>query len=311
MMTGSHARGGILVTGGAGFIGSHVVNSLLTRRRDVHVLDNLTSGSLSNITGDAVLHTGDIRSEVDVVSSIRAAEADVIVHCAAQTSVERSMKDWEFDEAVNVSGTQVLLNAARSEFVRRFIFLSSGGAIYGETEQPATEQTSPAPRNFYGMHKLSAEEGVRAAGLPFAVIRPSNVYGPGQRSDAEGGVLAIFCDRITANLPIEIHGAGQQVRDFVYVSDLVEAVLLAISHPEDVIWNVSSGEATAIIDAAHMLGEQLGRKPEFVFQERRSGDVDRSVISPALICSTGRWGPPLTLRDGLRRLVSNAATAPA
>lgn len=310
-MMDAQRGGGILVTGGAGFIGSYVAKALLEEGRKVHVLDNLISGSRSNVPEGGVLHTGDIRSEADVATSIQTAGASVIVHCAAQTSVERSMKDREFDHDINVNGTRVLLNAAREASVGRFIFISSGGAIYGETAEPATEQTPPAPRNFYGMHKLSAEESVRTGGVPFAIIRPSNVYGPGQRSDVEGGVLAIFCERMTTNRPVEIHGAGKQVRDFVYISDLINAVTLAISRPENVIWNVSSGESTAIIDAARILAEEMGRKPEFIFQERRAGDVDRSTMSPALICSTGRWGPPLSIREGLQRLVADAATAPA
>jgi len=239
-----------------------------------------------------------------VASVIREAQAEGVVHCAAQTSVERSMNDSELDRDVNVTGTQLLLDEARRACVRRFVFMSSGGAIYGETIEPATERTPPSPRSFYGIHKYLAEESVRAAAIPFAILRPSNVYGPRQRCDTEGGVLAIFSDRISADLPIEIHGDGRQVRDFVNVSDIIEAVRVAISHPEDVIWNVSSGTGTAVIDAARRVGEQLGSDPRLVFRPRRAGDVDQSLISSALISSTGAWGPPLSLRDGLRGLVA-------
>jgi len=310
-MTDEFAEGGILVTGGAGFIGSHIVEALHAEERRVHVLDNLTTGRASSIPRDVVLHTGDIRSKSAVASAIHEAHAQVIVHCAAQTSVERSMNDPEFDLDVNETGTKVLLDAARQASVPRFVFLSSGGAIYGETADPATEETPPSPRNFYGDHKLLAEKRVQASGLPFAILRPSNVYGPRQRSDAEGGVLAIFSQRIAGNLPIDIHGDGRQVRDFVYVSDLVDAVKLAISCSEDVTWNVGSGTATAIVDAAVILGEHLGVAPQLVFRPRRAGDVDKSLISTALLSATARWGPPVPLRAGLRLLTQNLVTRPA
>jgi len=308
-MTDRSALGGVLVTGGAGFIGSHIVEAMHAAGRPVQVLDNLTTGRASNIPRDIALHSGDIRSEAAIAAAIRAAQAHVIVHCAAQTSVERSMNDPQYDRDVNETGTQLLLDAARQASVRRFVFISSGGAIYGETPEPASEDTPPSPRNFYGTHKLFAEERVRRSGLSFAILRPSNVYGPRQRSDAEGGVLAIFSERIAGGLPVEIHGDGRQVRDFLYVSDLVEAVELAISRSENVVWNVGSGRATAIRDAALILADQLGMTPQLVFRPRRAGDVDKSLVNPALLSSTGRWGPPLALREGLQRLTESIKTA--
>jgi len=310
-MTGRFAEGGVLVTGGAGFIGSHIVETLHAQGRRVHVLDNLITGRASNIPRAVPLHTGDIRSKAEVAAALRTAQAEVIVHCAAQTSVERSMNDPKFDREVNEIGTQILLEAAREGSVRRFVFVSSGGAIYGETAEPATEETPPSPRNFYGSHKLWAEERVRAAGLSFAILRPSNVYGRRQRSDAEGGVLAIFSERIAGQLPVEIHGDGHQVRDFLYVSDLVDAVRLGISCSDNVVWNVGSGTATTILDAALILADHLGVTPRLVSRPRRAGDVDRSLLSPALLVSTGQWGPPVPLRSGLRRLIENLQAPPA
>jgi len=310
-MTHKFGEGGILVTGGAGFIGSHVVEALHKEGKRVHVLDNLSTGCASNIPREVALHTGDIRSKAAVASAIHEAQADVIVHCAAQTSVERSMNDPEYDRDVNETGTQVLLDTARQASMRRFVFLSSGGAIYGETAEPATEETPPSPGNFYGSHKLLAEKRVQAAGLSFGILRPSNVYGPRQRSDAEGGVLAIFRERIAHKLPVEIHGDGRQLRDFLYVSDLVDAVGLAVSYSEDVVWNVGSGVATPILDAAVILGEHFGVAPLLVFRPRRAGDVDKSLVSPALLASTGRWGPPVPLRVGLRQLTEQIVMSPA
>jgi UDP-glucose 4-epimerase len=310
-MTRKFGEGAILVTGGAGFIGSHVVEALHAEGHRVHVLDNLSTGCASNIPREVALHTGDIRSKAAVAAAIHEAQAEVIVHCAAQTSVERSMNDPDYDRDVNETGTQVLLDAARQASMRRFVFISSGGAIYGETSEPATEETPPSPGNFYGTHKLWAEKRVQAAELSFAILRPSNVYGPRQRSDAEGGVLAIFGERIADKLPVEIHGDGRQLRDFLYVSDLVDAVGLAVSYSEDVVWNVGSGVATPILDAAVILGELLGVAPQLIFRPRRAGDVDKSLVSAALITSTGRWGPPVPLRAGLRQLIERSVMSPA
>ena len=207
------------------------------------------------------------------------------------------MMDPEFDREVNVTGTRYLLAAARETHVGRFVFVSSGGAIYGETEEPATEASMPAPRSFYGMHKYVAEEFVRASGVPFAIQRPSNVYGARQRSDAEGGVLSIFRERLTAGLPIVIHGDGRQVRDFVYVGDVVDAAVLGISTPGDVIWNVCSGIATTIRDAARMIAAEAGRDPVIAYAPRRAGDIDKSLLSPARILATNAWRPPVALES--------------
>jgi UDP-glucose 4-epimerase len=268
----------------------------------VHILDSLATGRRDNVPSTAQLHVGDIRSATDVGSVFRQVHFDVVVHCAAQTSVERSMLEPEVDRDVNVVGTRVLLEAARKTGVRRFVFMSSGGAIYGETSSPATEDSVPAPRSFYGIHKYVAEEFVRASGLPFAILRPSNVYGPRQRSDAEGGVLAIFSERLAAGEPITVHGDGSQVRDFVYVSDLVDAVALALDYAGDHIWNVCSGRGTSVLQAARLMARQMGLGPDIRFGPRRAGDIDKSLVSPARLLATGAWGPPQDIASGLRSL---------
>ena len=306
-MTAETRPGRVLVTGGAGFIGSHVAEALLRDGWDTHVLDSLATGSVTNVPPDARLHVADIRSADELGATFRSAPFDAIVHCAAQTSVERSMKDPDLDRDVNVTGSRSLLQAAKASDVRRFVFISSGGAIYGETAEPATELSVPAPRSFYGMHKYVGEEFVRASGVHYGIIRPSNVYGPRQRADAEGGVLAIFFERLAAGLPIDVHGDGSQVRDFVYVADLVDSVRLALSTSEDVIWNVSSGVATSVLEAAHAIGRELGAEPQLRFRPRRAGDIESSLLSPARILATGEWGPPLPLVTGLQRLTAENA----
>lgn len=296
----------VLVTGGAGFIGSHVAQRLYSLGWDTNVLDSLATGDRANVPVGVPLHIADIRAEGELLAVLRTGY-DAIVHCAAQTSVERSMTDPEFDRAVNVTGTRHLLAAARETGVSRFVFMSSGGAIYGETAEPATEASVPAPRSFYGMHKYVAEEFVRAAGVPFAILRPSNVYGPRQRSDAEGGVLSIFRESLMADLPIEFQGDGRQVRDFVYVDDIVDAVVLAAETGADVIWNVCSGIATTVSEAARIIGAEIGCVPVIERKPRRAGDIDKSLLSPARILATNNWGPPVALNAGLRRLAADAS----
>jgi len=298
-----------LVTGGAGFIGSHVAGTLDALGCHVEVLDNLSSGDPTNVPPGVPLRIGDIRSHADVRAAFGAARFDAVVHCAGQTSVLRSMLDPSLDWDVNVMGTRRLAMAAKASGVRRFVFLSSGGAIYGETPRPAGERTMPAPCSYYGLHKYVAEQLLQVEGLPYAILRPSNVYGPRQRSDAEGGVVAIFWQRLLAGEPLDVHGDGQQIRDFVFVADVVDAVLAALAIEDKVIWNVASGEATSIINLATAMATVAGRPLEVRYRPRRPGDVARSLLSTVTLRATGLWGPPLPLVEGLRLTLAEAPEA--
>ncbi len=301
-----NARPSVLVTGGAGFIGSHVAEGLSAQGWRVDVLDNLSAGSAENLPPGVRLHLGDLRSDADLRAVFREAPFQVVIHCAAQTSVLRSMLDPELDFEVNVVGTRRLLTMAKASGVRRFALVSSGGAIYGETDQPATERTLPAPRSYYGLHKYAAEQLVQTEGVSYAILRPSNVYGPRQRTDADGGVTAIFLERLLTGEPLEIHGNGRQMRDFIHVSDVVSAVLAALAVEGDVIWNVASGEATAVLDLAEMMAELACRPAQFEYRPRRAGDIARSLLSADALRCTGLWGPPLPLVRGLRLTLSEA-----
>ncbi len=179
----------VLVTGGAGFIGSHVVDALLAAGDDVHALDDLSKGHVTNLPDAVPLHVLDI-GDPGVDRLLRDVRFDAVVHCAAQTNVMRSIADPYLDRQINVDGLRRVLDAAASTGVRRFVFVSSGGAVYGETPSPADEETAPQPDNPYGEHKLRGEQMVAASTIPSVVLRLSNVYGLRQRSDAEGGVIA-------------------------------------------------------------------------------------------------------------------------
>ncbi len=297
----------VLVTGGAGFIGSHVSEALHAQGWRVDVLDNLSAGGAEHIHPDAKLHVGDIRSHADLCEVFRDVEFDIVVHCAAQTSVHRSMLDPELDYAVNVTGTRNVLAIAKSHAVRRFVFVSSGGAIYGETAAPASERTLPSPRSYYGLHKYAAEQIIRTDEVPYAILRPSNVYGPRQRFDAEGGVVAIFLARLLTGRPIEIQGSGRQVRDFVHVSDVVSAVLATFASDSDTVWNVASGQAVTILELAETIAALAHQSAQVSYGPRRPGDIDRSVLSTAALRATGLWGPPLPLAAGLQLTFADAA----
>ncbi len=299
------AKPTMLLTGGAGFVGSHICNALAGQWR-IKVFDNLSHGALSNVADhpDVSFHLGDLRSDADVRGAFDGGHIDAVVHCAAQTSVPLSMEDPGFDWQVNVAGTHRLVRLAAEHGAGRFIFMSSGGAVYGETPAAAAECSLPGPRSYYGLHKYAAEQVIRLQGISHAVLRPSNIYGPGQRSDADGGVVAIFLERLLAGLPLAIFGDGQQERDFVYVADVVEAVRRALDVNDDVLWNVCSGTVTSILGLLDILVELTGVRPDLSFEGPREGDVRRSLLqSPALAIQA-----PTSVRDGLRALV--AASSP-
>lgn len=296
-----------LVTGGAGFIGSHVAEALHALGWHVEVLDNLSTGNRANVPPGVTLHVGDVRCAATLARVLRRRRFYGLIHGAAQTSVARSMGDPRLDWEVNVLGTRLAAAAAQAAGVSRFVFISSGGAIYGETAEPATEETLPAPRSYYGLHKYAAEAEVRASGLSWAVLRPANVYGPRQRAGADGGVVATFRERLLAGKPLEIYGDGTQVRDFLHVSDMVRAVLAALRTPYDVTWNVASGEAVSIAALAALMAELAGRAPDVRYLPPRPGDVRRSLLSPVRLLATGLWGPPVPMTTGLLDLLRPAA----
>ncbi len=292
----------ILVTGGAGFIGSYVVERCLARGLAVAVIDDLSTGRRENLPPGTLLAQASILED-DALRFARDARPRAIVHCAAQVSVPASMADPLRDLAVNVVGTARMLAVAREVGVERFVFLSSGGAIYGETARPADEETPPQPSSYYGVHKLAAEHHVILSGVPYGILRPSNVYGPRQRDDQEGGVVSIFARRIARGEPITIFGDGRQERDFVHARDVADAVMAVLDRRESGIWNVSSGRPTTVLDLAATIEAVAGRRVERVFAPRRPGDVERSVLDSARLRRETGWRPRVALEEGVRELV--------
>ena len=295
----------VLVTGGAGFIGSHVVEALLLAGDDVHALDDLSRGQVTNLPAAVPLHVLDI-GDASVTKLLRELQFDAIVHCAAQTNVMRSITDPDLDRRINIDGLQRRLDAAADSRIERFVFISSGGAVYGETNVPADEGTSAQPDNPYGQHKLSGERMLAASPIPGVTLRPSNVYGRRQRSDAEGGVIAIFAERLAAGEKLRIYGDGEQERDFVHVSDVVDAVLLMLDdHSMCGVWNVGTGRATTVNEVAATMLEAFGAVGEVEHLPPR-GEVRRSCLDVSKLIATGRWRPRIDLVGGVADLARSA-----
>ena len=300
---------GALVTGGAGFIGSHLVDALLARGGDVHVVDNLSTGSRENLASAADLHEVDIRDEAleQLAARLR---PDVVFHLAAQADVGTSVERPTFDADVNVVGTARVLEAARASGAR-VVFASSGGAVYGECERPAREDDEPQPLSPYAASKLAGEKYLatwnRLYGAGHVTCRLANVYGPRQMATLEGGVVAIFLDRMRAGQETEIFGDGEQTRDFVYVGDVAAAMLAAAGSPTGGVYNVGSGVATTIRELHRLCAETAGVEQEPRLAAERPGDLRRSVIDASRAAGELDWRAETTLAEGLANIWNTSA----
>jgi UDP-glucose 4-epimerase len=280
-----------LVTGGAGFIGSHLVEALLDRGDEVTVIDDLSTGRRENLQGalarGASLHEVDIRDAQRTHSVLAGARPDIVFHLAAQIDVRKSIEDPAWDAAINVGGTINLLEAARHAGVRRVVNTSTGGAIYGETDVvPTPESVAPRPMAAYGQSKFCAEAYCgwyeRLYGLSSVTLRYGNVYGPRQDPHGEAGVIAIFCGALLAGERPKVFGDGRQTRDYVYVDDVVAANLAAAAHPEaHGTYNVGTGREASVLEVIAALRTAAGL-PEGAFEPEfappRAGELQRSWL---------------------------------
>jgi UDP-glucose 4-epimerase len=289
-----------VVTGGAGFIGSNLVDALVQRGDEVVVVDDLSSGKRENLNAAATFVDGDIRNGID------AAGAAVVFPLAAQADVQTSMLRPDHDAAVNVVGTVQVLEAARAAGAR-VVFSSTGGAIYGECDGPAREDSPLEPVSPYGIAKLCAEEYLRGwnriHGSGHVVLRFANVYGPRQDSSLEGGVAAIFLERLAHGDETLIFGDGLQTRDFVYVGDVVGA-LLAAADRDGGTFNIGTGQETTVLELYGLCAEVTGSNAEPRFEPQRLGDARRSVLDVSLAAAELGWRPAMPLADGLRRALA-------
>jgi len=294
----------ILVSGGAGFIGAHSVRALLDAGHAVQAVDDLSHGRREALPAGASLEVLDVRSP-ELLARVAALRPDAVLHLAAQMDVRKSVADPLFDASVNVLGTLNLLEAARRAGAKRFVFASSGGAIYGEQEVfPAPESHPRRPASPYGVSKLCAEEYVAhyrlAHRLSTLSLRYANVYGPGQDPQGEAGVVAIFCGKLTKGESPTINGDGLQTRDYVHVSDVARANRLAIESQAPGVLNIGTGRECDVVTLARLLASALGARPDFRHGPPAPGEQRRSVVDAAAAASVLGWKPEVALEQGLR-----------
>jgi len=299
----------ILVTGGAGFIGSHVADAALAAGHTVAVLDDLSTGERALVPPEAAFYEGDICDAAFVERVFSEFEPEVLNHHAAQMDIRRSVADPVFDARVNILGTLTLLTAAVRHRTRRVIFASTGGACYGEQEAfPAAEDHPLCPVSPYGTAKVAVETYLGAFyamyGLSYAALRYANVYGPRQNPFGEAGVVAIFASRLLREVEPVINGDGRQTRDYVYVGDVVAANLAAIEGPETIRANIGTGRETSVTDLYQGLVEAVGWGGEAEHGPAKPGEQQRSVIDPVLAWETWGWRPQVPLSEGLGRSVA-------
>jgi len=306
-----------LVTGGAGFIGSTLVDALVARGNQVTVVDDLSTGRLENLgaalEAGATLVRGDIRDGAELLAVARDAEPEVVFHIAAQIDVRKSVSDPAFDASINVGGTANVLEAARAVGSRRLVFTSTGGAVYGEgdgQELPLSEDAPVAPMAPYGQSKLAAEGYLalyeRLYGLSSVALRLGNVYGPRQDPLGEAGVIAIFCGRLLAGERPTVFGDGGQTRDYVHVDDVVRAILAAAESEATGPINVGTGRETDVLELVsglRALGNGNRFEPEFA--PARVGEVQRISIDPGRAERELGWRAKTTLDGGLEQTLAS------
>jgi UDP-glucose 4-epimerase len=305
----------VLVTGGAGFIGSHVADLFLARDYTVEVLDNLSTGRRENVDSRARVHELDIRS-AEAARLVAQTPYDVIVHLAAQIDVRKSVADPVADASINICGTLNIVEAIRQSgrgARTRFVFSSTGGALYGDFVDPPNVENYPKdPESPYGIAKLSVEHYLayygRVHGLDTAVVRYANVYGPRQDPHGEAGVVAIFCGRILDGRPLSIFGDGSQTRDYVFAGDVAEATFLAatrnLPRPERLdarAFNVGTGVETSVTELARVLRRVARSEVAVEHLPKRPGEQQRSVVSASKAASLLGWRPRASLEEGLTR----------
>jgi len=298
----------ILVTGGAGFIGSHIVDAYVAAGHEVFVVDDLTSGDRRNLNPHARFHQLDILDPeaADLIAQI---SPDVLNHHAAQMDVRRSVSDPVYDARVNILGSLNLLEAGRKAGLKKVIFASSGGAIYGEQEAfPASEDHPKRPASPYGVSKLAGEAYLsyykETHRLPYIALRYANVYGPRQGLKGEAGVIGIFARQLLSGQTPTINGDGKQTRDYVYVGDVVAANLLALESPHVGALNIGTGLETDVLMLYRKLCEKIGCKIPAVHAPPKSGEQTRSCLDAARARTILGWFPTTTLDEGLGRTVA-------
>jgi UDP-glucose 4-epimerase len=298
----------ILVTGGAGFIASHIVDAYLNLGHEVTIIDNLSTGRRENLNTRATFVEGDIRDTNKVRGVFDSTKFDIVSHHAAQMDVRRSVNDPVYDASVNIVGVLNILESCMKSGVQRFVFASSGGAIYGEQDYfPADERHPTRPISPYGVAKLTTENYLfyykTVFGLDSVCLRYANVYGPRQNPEGEAGVVAIFTSKMLASEQPVINGDGKQTRDYVFVRDVVQANVLALESKGTDIFNIGTGVEADVNTLFHHLKNATGSRAEEIHGPGKKGEQQRSVLDARKITGSLGWKPSVSLEEGLSQTV--------
>lgn len=296
----------VMVTGGAGFIGSHLTDALVARGDQVVVIDDLSRGRAGRVHEAAKMHQGTVTDLGNLMPLFARFRPDLICHLAAQIDVRDSVTEPKRDAEANVLGTVSVLEAAR-EVGARVLFCSSGGALYGrDAPVPSHEDIPPLPESPYGVAKQSAELYVglynRLHNTRHGILRLANVYGPRQDPAGEAGVVAVFCARVLEGQPPTIYGDGRQTRDYVYVADVVDAFLAAAARDRPGIWNIGTGTEVSVLALAAQIGDVAGRRFDPIFAPLRPGELLRSSLASGRARSDLRWSAATPLAVGITRV---------
>lgn len=299
----------ILVTGAAGFIASHVADAYVAAGHDVIALDDLSRGVRGNVNSQCRFYQCDIRDREAIKKIFSAEKPEIVNHHAAQMDVRRGVREPLFDAQVNILGSLNLMQAALTCGTRRFIYIASAGAGYGEpTETPVSEDHAINPITPYGISKHTGEHYLftfhSLYGLEYVVLRYGNVYGPRQSSQGEAGVFAIFCEQMLAGLQPVIYGDGQKVRDYVYISDVVAANVAALDRGTNEILNISSGVETTDLEVFHLVRQLLGKRVEPKYVPVRPGEIGRICLDIRKARTLLQWEPRVSLSEGAQMTVS-------
>jgi UDP-glucose 4-epimerase len=306
--------GRVLVTGGAGFIGSHIAEAYLRGGWDVTVLDDLSRGHEKNVPKGARFVKADIRSQ-EAKRVVAEGTFDVLNHHAAQIDVRVSVDEPAFDASINIVGLVNLLEGAGDGGVKRVVFASSGGTVYGDPEQVPTPETAPnCPISPYGTSKLAGEHYIRMLGalrgFEAVAMRYANVFGPRQDPKSEAGVVSIFVSRLLARRPLTIFGDGKQTRDYVFVGDVARANVLAsscalpsVTAHESRAFNIATSKQTSVLELAAIVGRVMGVEPALEFAEARAGELLRSALDVSKAKRVLGWQPEVSFDAGLPKLI--------
>jgi UDP-glucose 4-epimerase len=298
----------VVVTGGAGFIGSNIVDTLLEMGMVPIVIDDLSTGKAENVNPDAIMYEQDTRDVKGLEKIFSEHKPDYVLHLAAQISVSRSVREPLYDEDVNVKGTLNILEMCHKYDVKKIVFTSSGGVMYGENPPfPTPESVCPDPVSPYGISKLAGEKYVKfyglEKGLRYTILRYGNVYGPRQSPDGEAGVIAIFAKKMLNKEPVTINGDGEYIRDYVYVKDVVNANILALENGDGEIFNIGTGTGKSVNDVFRSLREHIYYADDPIYGPPRPGDLRKSVLDNSHAKEVLKWKPKYSFSDGLRETV--------